>query len=111
MKIAYNFTAGEGRGPEMCSGCRVCLVTQPHMLSSCVPWKVRPESTKQTIYARVPAAKLQMNLGLWEIISECDARSEMHSPKDSSFPKWTSQSCRDFHAVCKNVQILSYVTK
>ena len=51
MKIAYNFTAGEGRGPEMCSGCRVCLVTQPYMLSSCVPWKVRPESTKQTIYA------------------------------------------------------------
>ena len=111
MKIAYNFTAGEGRGPEMCSGCRVCLVTQPYMLSSCVPWKVRPESTKQTIYARVAAAKSRMNLRLREILSECDARSEMHSPKDSNFQKSTSQSCRDFHAVCKNAQILSYVTK
>ena len=77
MKIAYNVTAGEGRGPEMCSGCRVCLVTQPYMLSSCVPWKVRPESTKQTIYARVAAAKLRMNLRLREILSECDARSDI----------------------------------
>ena len=111
MKIAYNFTAGEGRGPEMCSGCRVCLVTQPYMLSSCVPWKVCPESTKQTIYARVAAAKSRMNLRLREILSECDARSEMHSPKDSNFQKSTSQSCRDFHASCKNAQILSYVTK
>ena len=111
MKIAYNFTAGEGRGPAMCSGCRVCLVTQLHMLSSCVPCKVRPKSTKQTIYARVAAAKSRMNLRLREILSECDARSEMHSPKDSNFQKATSQSCRDFHAVCKNAQILSDVTK
>ena len=111
MKIACNVTAGEDRGPEMYSGCRVCLVTQPHMLSSCVPWKVSPKSTKQTIYARVAAAKSRMNLRLREILSECDARSEMHSPKDSIFRKSTSQSCRDFHAVCKNPQILSYVTK
>ena len=111
MKIAYTFTAGEGRGPEMCSGCRVCLVTQPHMLSSCVPWKVRPESTKQTIYARVAAAESRMNLRLQEILSECDGRSEMHSPKDSNFQKSTSSSCSDPHAVCKNAQILSYVTK
>ena len=111
MKIAYEFPAGEGRGPEMCSGCRVCLVTQPDMLSSCVPWKVRPKLTKQTIYAPVAAAKSQMNLRLQEILSECDARSQMHSPKDSNFQKLTSQSCRDFHAVCKNAQILSYVTK
>ena len=57
MKIAHSFTAGEGREPEMCSGCRVCLFMQPHMLSSCVLWEVRPKSTKQTIYARVAAAK------------------------------------------------------
>ena len=111
MTIAYNFTAGEGRGQEMCSGCQVCLVTQTYMLSSCVPWKVRPESTRQTIYARVAATKSRMNLRLREILSECDARSEMHFPKDSNFQKSTSQSCRDFHAVCKNAQILSYVTK
>ena len=111
MKIAYNFTAGEGRGPEMCSGCQVCLVTQPDMLSSCVPWKVRPKSTKQTNCARVAAGKSRMNLQLREILSECDARSEMHSPKDSNFRKSTSQSCRDFNAVCKNAHILSYVTK
>ena len=111
MKMAYNFTAGGGRGSEMCSGCRVCLVTQPYMLSSCLPWKVLPKSTKQTIYARVAAAKSRMNLRLREILSECDARSEMHSPKDSNFQKSTSQSCRDFHAVCKNAQILSCVTK
>ena len=111
MKIADNVTAGEGRGPEMCSGCRVCLVTQPDMLSSCVPWKLRPKSTKQTIYARVAATKSRMNLRLREILSDCDARSEMHSPKDSNFQKSTSQSCRDFRAVCKNAQILSYVTK
>ena len=111
MKIAYNVTAGEGRGPEMCSGCRVCLVTQPYVLSSCVPWKVRPKLTKQTIYARVAAAKSRMNVRLREIPSECDARSEMHSPEDSNGQKSTSQSCRDFHAVCKNAQILSYVTK
>ena len=111
MKIAYNVTAGEGRGPEMCSECGVCLVTQPHMLSSCVPWKVRPKSTKQTIYAHVAAAKSRMNLRLREILNECDARSEMHSPKDSNFQKSTSPSCRDFHADCKNAQILSYVTK
>ena len=91
MKIAYNLTAGEGRGPEMCSGCRVCLVTQPYMLSSCVPWKLRPKSTKQTICARVAAAKLRMNLPLREILTEGDARSEMHSPKDSNFQKSTSQ--------------------
>ena len=111
MKIAYNITAGERRGPEICSGCRVCLVTQPHMLSSCVPWKVRPKSTKQTIYARIAAAKSIMNLQLQEILSECDAGSEMHSPKDSNFQKSTSQSCRDFHVVFRNAQILSYVTK
>ena len=111
MKIAYNFTAGEDRGPEMCSGCRVCLVTQPHMLSSCVPGKVRPKSTKLTIYARVAAAKSRMNLRLREILSECDARSEMDSPKDSNFQKSTSQSCRDFHPVWENAKILSYVTK
>ena len=111
MNIAYNLTAGEGRGPEMCSGCRVCLVAQLDMLSSRVPWRVRPKSTKQIIYARVAAAKSQMNLQLREILSECDARSEMHSPKDSDFRKPTSQSCRDFHAVCKSAQILSYVTK
>ena len=111
MKIAYNFTAGEGRGPEMCSGCRVCLVTQPYILSFCLPWKVRPKSAKQTIYSRVAAAKLRMNLRLREILSECDARSEMHSPKDSNLQKSTSPSCRDFHAVCKKAQILSYVTK
>ena len=111
MKIAYNVTAGGGRGREMCSGCRVCLVTQPDMLNSCVPWKVRPKLTKKTIYACVAAAKSRMNLRLREILSECDARSEMHSPKDSNFEKSTSQSCRDFHAVCKNAQILSYVTK
>ena len=111
MKIAYNFTAGESRGPEMCSECRVCLVTQPDMLSSCVPWKVRPKSTKQTLYARVAAAKSRITLRLREILSECDARSEMPSPKDSNFQKSTSQSCRDFHAVCKNAQILSYVKK
>ena len=58
--------------------------------------------------ARVPAAKSRRNLPLQEILS---ARSEMHSPKDLNFQKWTSQSCRDFHAVCKNAQILSYVTK
>ena len=75
MKIAYNVTAGESRGPQMCSGCRVCLVTQPHMVISCVPRRVRPKSTKQTIYARVAAAKSRMNLRLWEILSECDARS------------------------------------
>ena len=69
MKIAYDFTAAEGRKPEMCSGCPVCLFTQPHMLSSCVPWKVSPKSTKQTIYARVAAAKLRLR----EILSECDA--------------------------------------
>ena len=62
MTIAYTFTAVEGREPEMCSGRRVCLVTQPHMLCSCVPWKVRPKSTKQTIYARVAAAESRMNL-------------------------------------------------
>ena len=111
MKITPNFTAREGRGPEMCSGCRVCLVTKPHMVSSCVPWKVSPKSTKQTIYARVAAAKSRMNLRLRDIFSECDASSEVHSPKDSNFRKSTSQSCRDFHAVCKNAQILSYVTK
>ena len=65
----------------------------------------------QTIYARVAAAKSRMNLRLLEILSECDARSEMHSPQDSNFQKSTSQSCRDFHAVCKSAQILSYVTK
>ena len=70
MKIAYNVTAGEGRGPEMCSGCRVCLVTKPDMLSSCVPWKVRLKSTKQTIYARIAAAKSRMNLRLRESLSE-----------------------------------------
>ena len=85
MKIAHNLTAGEGRGPQMCSGCQVCLVTQPYMFSSCVLWKVRPKSTKQTIYARVAAAKSRMNLRLREILSECDARSEMHSLKDSNF--------------------------
>ena len=69
----------------MCSGCRVCSVTQLDMLSSCVPWKVRPKSTKRTIYARVAAAKLLMNLRLRDILSECDARSETHSPKDSNF--------------------------
>ena len=111
MKIAYNFTAGESRGPEMCSGCQVCLVTQPYMLSSCVPWKIHPKSTKQTIYARVAAGKSRINLRLREILSECDARSEMHSPKDSNFQKLTSQSCRDFLAACKKDQILSYVTK
>ena len=95
----------------MCSGCRVCLVTQPDMLSSCVPWKVRPKSTKQTIYARVADAKARMNLRLREIFSVCNAGSEMHSPRDSNFQKLTSQSCRDFNAVCKNAQILSYVTK
>ena len=92
MKIAYNVTAGEGKGPEMCSGCRVCLFKQPYTLSSCVPWKTRPKSAKK-------------------ILSECDARSEMHSTKDWIFQKSTSQSCRDCHAVCKNAQILSYVTK
>ena len=105
IKIAYNFTAREGREPEMFSGCRVCLGKQPDMLSSCVPWKVRPKSTKQTIYARVAAANSQMNLRLPEILSGCDARSEMHSRKDSNFRKSTSQSCRDFHAVRKNAQI------
>ena len=68
MRTAYNFTAGEGRGPELCSGCRVCLVTQPDMLSSCVPWKVRPESIKRTTYARVAAAKSRVNLRLREIL-------------------------------------------
>ena len=101
MKVAYNPTAGEGRGPDMCSGCQVCFVTQPHMLTACVQWKVRPKSTKQTIYARVAAAESRMNLRLQEILSECDGRSEMHSPKVSNFQKSTSQSCRDFHAVCK----------
>ena len=81
------------------------------MLSSCVPWKVRPELNKQTIYARVAAAKSRANLRLREILSEFDARSEMHSPKDSNFQKSTSQLCRDFHAVCENAEILSYVTK
>ena len=69
-----------------------------------------PESTKQTIYTRVAAAKSRMNLQIREILRECDARSEMHSRKDSNFQKTSSQSCRDFHAVCKNAQILSYVT-
>ena len=67
----------------MCSGGRVCLVTQPYMLSSWVPWNVRPESTQQTIYARVAAAKLRMNLRLWKNFCECNARSEMHSPKEN----------------------------
>ena len=31
--------------------------------------------------------------------------------KDWNFQKSTSQSCRNFHAVCENAQILSYVTK
>ena len=109
--MAYNVTAGEGRGPEMCSGCWVCIVTKLHMLISCVPWMIRPKLTKNTIYACVAAAKLRMNPRLWEILTECDARSEMHPPKHSNFRKSTSQSCRVFHAVCKNAQILSYVTK
>ena len=109
--MAYNVTAGEGRGSEMCSGFRVCLVTQPDMLSCGVPSKVSPKSTKQTIYARVAAAKSRMNLRLRGILSEWDARLEIPSSKDSNFQKSTSQSCRDFHAVCKNAQILSYVTK
>ena len=37
MNIAYNLTAGQDRGQRKCSGCQVCLVTQPHMLSSCPP--------------------------------------------------------------------------
>ena len=73
MRIAGSLTPGEGRGPEMCSGCRVCIVTQPHMLISCVPWRVRPKSIKKTIYARVAAAKSRMNLRLRGIRSECDA--------------------------------------
>ena len=55
--------------------------------------------------------KSRMNLRLQEVLSECDAKSELHSPKDSNFQKSTSQSCRDIHAVCKNAQILSSVTK